>query len=140
MNTSAANWCHVGKLDTPFQSLEPPIISRIFSTQLDSYALDPTVPFNSSSFVLHSSSSVIVASLVDRSTQLVNALDCFERSLVDLGDSSSKCGHAALVNNTVNGLLVIAEFASCSDTVTVVGAPFAHQMPLITDINWKLVT
>ena len=30
MTTSAATRCHVEKLDTPFQSLDPPIISRMF--------------------------------------------------------------------------------------------------------------
>ena len=44
---------------------------------------------------------------------------------MDLEDSSAVSEHAQVVNNVVNGLLVMAEFASCS----VYEAPFAQQIP-----------
>ena len=45
---------------------------------------------------------------------------------MDLGDFSSKCEHAAVVDAVINGLLVMNVFESCN----VCNARFVHQVPI----------
>ena len=45
--------------------------------------------------------------------EVVDPLDCFEGSCENIGDSSAEGEHAAVVDDVVSGLLVVAEFASC---------------------------